>query len=112
MSAAAPIFSAATLLKNAAFTYFPFTDWRRFISPTIVFGSANIQDSEVEQEVVDSVGSYGFQLNRILDALAVLIRQGETENVPLTEKDRRVLLRLLDLAEAADEAAKRAQSTT
>ena len=110
MSAAAPVFSAANLLKNFAFTYFPITDWRRFISPTIVFGSANIKDSEIEQEVVDSVGSYGYQLNRILDALAVLVRQGETEKLPLTEKDRRVLCRLLDLAEAADEAAKRAQT--
>jgi|SRR5680860_321394 len=110
MSAAAPVFSAANLLKNFAFTYFPFTDWRRFISPTIVFGSANIKDSQIEQEVVDSVGSYGYQLNRILDALAVLVRQSETEKLPLTEKDRRVLFRLLDLADAADEAAKRAQS--
>lgn len=62
--------------------------------------------------MVDRVGSYGFQLNRILDALAVLIRRDEAENIPLPEKDRRVLFRLLDLADAADQAAKRAQSTT
>jgi hypothetical protein len=111
MSAAVPVLSAANLLKNAAFNYFPFTDWRRFISPTIVFGSANIKDSEIEQKVVDSVGSYGYQLNRILDALAVLVRQGETDQSSLTEKDRRVLFRLLDLADAADEAAKRAHSS-
>jgi hypothetical protein len=105
MCAAAPVFSAANLLKNFAFTYFPFTDWRRFISPTIVFGSANISDSEIEQKVVDSVGSYGYQLNRVLDAMAVLVRQGEIEKSSLTEEDRRVLFRLLDLADAADEAA-------
>ena len=110
MSGVAPVFGAGNLLRNFAFTYFPFTDWRRFISPTIVFGSANIQDSEIEQEVVDSVGSYGYQLNRILDALAVLIRSGEVEKLALTEKDRRALYRLLDLADAADDAAKRARS--
>jgi hypothetical protein len=111
MSAVAPMFSPASLLKNFVFTYLPSTDWRRFFSPTIVFGRANIQDSKVEQEVVDSVGSYGYQLNRILDALVVLIRQADLGTTQLTEMDRRVLFRLLDLAEAADEAAKRAKST-
>jgi hypothetical protein len=110
MSASSPIFSPGHLLKNFVFTYFPVTDWRRFISPTIVFGKANIADSETEQKVVDSVGSYGYQLNRILDALAVLIREHEDTKTPLTEKDRRMLSRLLDLADAADEAAKRVET--
>lgn len=109
MSASSSIFSPGNLVKNFAFTYFPLTDWRRFISPTIVFGNANIADSDVEQHVVDSVGSYGYQLNRILDALAVLIRENEDAKAPRTQEDRRVLYRLLDLADAADEAAKRAQ---
>jgi len=109
MSTTPSIFSTGNLLKNFVFTYFPMTDWRRFISPTIVFGDANIADSETEQKVVDSVGSYGYQLNRILDALAVLIRENEDLKAPRTEKDRRVLDRLLDLAEAADEAAKQAK---
>jgi hypothetical protein len=111
MSAPTSIFSTGNLLKNFVFTYFPLTDWRRFISPTIVFGSANIADSNTEQKVVDSVGSYGYQLNRILDALAVLIRENEGPKAPLTEKDRRMLCRLLDLADAADEAAKQAKTT-
>jgi hypothetical protein len=99
------------LLRNFVFTYFPVTDWRRFISPTIVFGNANINDLEVEQKVVDSVGSYGYQLNRILDALAVLIREEEDPSKPArTELDRRVLYRLLDLADAADKAAKEAKT--
>lgn len=110
MSASTPIFSTGNLLKNFVFTYFPLTDWRRFISPTIVFGKANIADGDTEQKVVDSVGSYGYQLNRILDALAVLIREQEDRKPPLTENDRRMLYRLLDLADAADEAAKRAQT--
>jgi len=110
MSAAAPVLGTANLLKNFVFTYLPSTDWRRFISPTIVFGNANIGDREIEQEVVDTVGSYGFQLNRILDALTVLIRNADIERSSLTEQDRRALYRLLDLAEAADAAAKRAKS--
>jgi hypothetical protein len=111
MSASPSIFSTGNLLKNFVFTYFPITDWRRFISPTIVFGNANIADSNTEQKVVDSVGSYGYQLNRILDALAVLIRENEDPKAPPTEKDRRMLCRLLDLADAADEAAKQAETT-
>jgi hypothetical protein len=106
---ALPFLSPGNLLKNFVFTYFPVTDWRRFISPTIVFGNANIADSEIEQAVVDSVGSYGLQLNRILDALAVLIRENDGSQAPRTEKDNRVLCRLLDLADAADQAAKKAK---
>jgi len=112
MSSTPSIFSTGNLLKNFVFTYFPITDWRRFISPTIVFGNANIADSNTEQKVVDSVGSYGYQLNRILDALAVLIREQEDPKAPMTEMDRRVLGRLLDLADAADQAARQAKATT
>ena len=110
MSAAPSIFSTGNLLKNFVFTYFPVTDWRRFISPTIVFGNANLADADTEQKVVDSVGSYGYQLNRILDALAVLIRENEEPKAQRTEKDRRMLCRLLDLADAADEAARQAKT--
>jgi hypothetical protein len=110
LSSSPSIFSTGNLLKNFVFTYFPMTDWRRFISPTIVFGNANIADSDTEQKVVDSVGSYGYQLNRILDALAVLIRESNNPTAPLTEQDRRMLCRLLDLADAADEAATQAKT--
>ena len=112
MSAAPSIFSTGNLLKNFAFTYFPVTDWRRFISPTIVFGDANLADADTEQKVVDSIGSYGYQLNRILDALAVLIRENQDPKAPRSEKDRRMLDRLLDLADAADQAAKQAKSSS
>ena len=110
MSVAAPVINAANFLRHFAFTYFPSTDWRRFISPTIVFGRANFQDNEIEQEVVDSVGSYGYQLNRILDALVVLVRQADLDKSSVAEKDLRALYRLLDLADAADEAASRAKA--
>lgn len=113
MNAAPITLSTGNFLRNFVFTYFPKTDWRRFISPVIVFGKANIADREIEQEVVDTVGSYGYQLNRILDALAVLIREDTEAHPPgkeRTEKDNRVLYRLLDLADAADEAARQARS--
>ena len=86
------------------------TDWRRLISPIIVFGNANLADADTEQKVVDSIGSYGYQLNRILDALAVLIRENGDPKSPRTEKDARMLGRLLDLADAADEAARQAKT--
>jgi hypothetical protein len=68
-------------------------------------------DSDTEQKVVDSVGSYGYQLNRILDALAVLIREQEDLKARRKEEDQRILYRLLDLADAADKAATQAQAT-
>src|ERR1035437_7806180 len=109
MSASPSIFGMDNLFRNYALSVFPITDWRRFVSPTIVFGNANIADSDTEQKVVDSVGSYGYQLNRILDALAVLIREHEDLDAPKIEDERRMLCRLLDLADAADEAAKQAK---
>jgi hypothetical protein len=111
MSASPSIFGLDNLFRNYALSVFPITDWHRFFSPTIVFGAANIADSDTEQKVVDSVGSYGYQLNRILDALAVLIRENEDSKSPRDELDRRTLDRLLDLHDAADKAATRAQTT-
>ena len=121
MSASPSIFGMDNLFRNYALSVFPITDWRRFVSPTIVFGNANIADSDTEQKVVDSVASYGYQLNRILDALAVLIREHEDLDAPKIEdedlkarrkeEDRRTLYRLLDLADAADRAATQAQAT-
>ena len=110
MSAAPSFLGMGNLFRSYALGYFPITDWRRFVSPTIVFGNSNLADSDTEQKVVDSVGSYGYQLNRILDALAVLIRESDAPSAQRTEEDRRMLYRLLDLADAADKAAKQAQA--
>ena len=111
MSSIPSFFGMDNLIRSYALRYSPMTDWRRFISPTIVFGNANIADIATEQKVVDSVGSYGYQLNRILDALTVLIREHDDPKTPRTEAETRVLYRLLDLAEAADLAATRARTT-
>ena len=110
MSVAPSSLGMGNLFRSYALGYFPITDWRRFASPTIVFGNSNLADSDTEQKVVDSVGSYGYQLNRILDALAVLIRESDAPSAQRTEEDRRMLYRLLDLADAADKAAKQAQA--
>src|ERR1035437_1092274 len=110
MSAAPSLLGMGNLFRNYALGYFPITDWRRFVSPTIVFGNSNLADSDTERKVVDSVGSYGYQLNRTLDDLAVLIRESDDQSAQRTEEDRRMLYRLLDLADAAAKAAKQAQA--
>ena len=60
---------------------------------------------------VTSAMCNGYRLNRILDALAVLISENEDPKSPRTQKDRRMLDRLLDLHEATDKAAIRAQTS-
>jgi hypothetical protein len=97
--------------RNYALNVFPSTDWRRFVSPTLVFRNANIADSDTAQKVVDSVGSYGYQLNRILDAFGVLLGEHKDLRGRRKEEHRRMRYRLLDLADAADKAATQAQAT-
>lgn len=48
---------------------------------------------EVEQEVLDEVGSYGKQLGRIGDALGVLLRHVHMENLDDAERDTLTALR-------------------
>ena len=69
------------------------------------FGSASSQvglvninlgrssDPELEQEVLDEVGSYGKQLGRIGDALAVLIKHVKLEQLDDAERDAVTALR-------------------
>ncbi|MEI2781186.1 MAG: hypothetical protein V9H25_07950 [Candidatus Competibacter sp.] len=86
------------------FTYFPTTNWQRAFSPTINFG-CNVEDAEVEQHVVDEVGSYGKQINRVLDAMTVLVSRIPPDK--LTPQERRYVDAFEDLAHAADEASKK-----
>jgi hypothetical protein len=87
---------------NYVFTYFPTTNWQHAFSPTINFGG-NIQDAPIEQHVVDSVGSYGFQLNRVLDALSVVIASPTLDK--LSPEDEQKIALFKELATAADDAA-------
>jgi hypothetical protein len=88
---------------NYVFTYFPTTNWQHSFSPTINFGS-NVQDAPVEQHVVDQVGSYGFQLNRIIDALQVVLEDGKFKGQ--NQREKQVLDKFLTLARDADQSAR------
>jgi hypothetical protein len=87
---------------NYVFTYFPTTNWQKSFSPTINFG-CNTEDAPVEQHVLDSVGSYGFQLNRVIDALLVIVNHSI---VKLNAEEKQKVKAFQELAQAADEAAK------
>lgn len=91
-------------LRDFVFTYFPTTNWQRAfsINPTINFGR-NVADADVEEHVLDKVGSYGSQLNRIIDAMTVLLATLDREQ--MTPQERRFIDRFEDLADQADEAA-------
>jgi hypothetical protein len=88
---------------NYVFTYFPTTNWQHAFSPTVYFGS-NVQDAPVEQHVLDQVGSYGYQLNRIIDVLQVLVKEGGFKGK--TPHDKDVIEQFSKLATSADAAAK------
>ena len=88
---------------NYVFTYLPTTNWQHAFSPTIYFGS-NVQDAPVEQHVVDQVGSYGYQLNRIIDLLKVAVDDGQVKGK--SEREKQVVEKFLTLARSADQAAK------
>jgi hypothetical protein len=70
--------------------------WTAFLSPfNNQFGLINIHIGrssapEVEEQVLAEVGSYGRQLGRIGDALAVLLRHFKPER-PLTPEEVRAL---------------------
>lgn len=93
-------------LKNFlyTFTYFPTTNWQHAFSPTINFG-CNVEDADVEQHVVDEVGSYGKQLNRVLDVLTVLVARIDEKELKLTPQERQFVDQFEELARAADDAA-------
>lgn len=95
----------------------PLSAWQRFSMPlsgdvtqainpwTWTFGSATSQlglvninlghsrDPEIEQEVLDEVGSYGKQLGCIGDALAVLIKHVKLDELEPAERDAITKLR-------------------
>lgn len=74
------------------------------------FGFINVNlgnsgNPEIEQEVLDEVGSYGRQLGRIGDALAVLIKH--TDKQGLSEDEQDVLLELRQQLKKIDAIKKR-----
>lgn len=74
------------------------------------FGFINVNlgnsgNPEVEQDVLDEVGSYGRQLGRIGDALEVLIKHADQKGLDQQELD--ALTKLRFQLEAVDEIKKR-----
>ena len=90
------------------FVYFPTTIWREFIRPTYYFG-CNINDVDTEHDVLDEVGSYGKQINRILDALVVLIKIDEERINGLTEDEKLAIYALKALHKDAGKASAEAE---
>ena len=90
------------------FVYFPVTVWREFFRPTFYFG-CNVNDVDTEQAVLGDVGSYGSQLNRVLDALDVLTRLEGDRLAALPQEDRDAICSLQVLHRRASGASKRAE---
>ncbi|RAI41116.1 hypothetical protein CH341_22385 [Rhodoplanes roseus] len=90
------------------FLYQPWTNWQGlfqgWFSPQITFG-ANLQDRGVEAHVLDTVGSYGKQLNTILDAISVMMAASKIDRPALSAEEQLALGRFDELARLADEAA-------
>lgn len=94
----------------------PWTSWFSAFGSQIGLININLGRSsapEVEREILDDVGSYGRQLGRIGDALAVLLKHFHPDE-PLDEKEEKALraLRVMldqigDIKERHDRAAVR-----
>jgi hypothetical protein len=86
-----------SLLKDIM--YQPITSWQGWFSPHITFGN-NIEDKPVETNVLDAVGSYGSQINRIMDAMSVLVSRLHREE--LTPQEQFKISKFNELAALAD----------
>src|SRR5208282_2346052 len=88
------------------FVYQPATNWQGlfqgWFSPHVTFG-ANLEDKPVETKVLDTVGSYGSQINRIMDAMSVLISRLDRKE--LTPQEQVTVSRFNELALMADKVA-------
>ena len=86
--------------------YRPVTSWfEHFV--TINWNS---QDADIEQHVLGEVGSYGYQLSRVIDAVDLLV--GELDLARLTPEQQRIVVRLEDLAHSARRSVKEYRGRT
>lgn len=53
------------------FIYKPATNWQRFFNPQVTF-NYNPEDQDVEQHVLNRVGSYGRQLSILIDMIEMM----------------------------------------
>jgi hypothetical protein len=87
------------LLQNflRRWDYRPVTSWfENFITV-----NWNAGDVDVESKVLGDVGSYGLQLSRVLAAVDLLV--GQLDLATLPPEQRKVVVRLQDLAAGARE---------
>jgi len=88
------------------FVYQPATNWQGlfqgWFSPHIAFG-ANVEDKPIETKVLNTVGSYGSQINRIMDAMSVLISRLDLKD--LTPQEQVTVSRFKEMAALADKVA-------
>jgi hypothetical protein len=91
--------------KMGDFIYRPITYWGRLFSPTFNFG-CNVEDEGIEAHVKSEVGSYGKQINRLMDAVEVIIAQAAIDVAALPLKDRQAITKFQALARSADDAAR------
>ncbi|HZU24475.1 MAG TPA: hypothetical protein VFA04_03080 [Bryobacteraceae bacterium] len=91
------------LLKDFVYTfvYLPTTNWQHFFSPTVYFG-CNVDEMGVEEHVLSRAGSYGSQINRIIDVLSILTSR--LDEGSLTAEQQVFLQRFRSLAASADQA--------
>jgi hypothetical protein len=90
------------MLKGFVNTYVnPITNWTRAFSPTMYFG-CNVEDISTEQHVLNTVGSYGSQINRIIDVVSLLVPTLKAMKLSNDERDAIENFELL--ARQADEA--------
>ena len=90
------------MLRGFINTYVePITNWTRAFSPTMYFG-CNVEDISTEQHVLNSVGSYGSQINRIMDVVSLLLPT--LKAMKLTDRQRQDIEKFERLAKQADEA--------
>ena len=66
----------------------PMTSWQRFFNPQFYI-NYNTGDVDVENNVLQQVGSYGKQLGQIIDTLDVLVTRVPQKD--LTSQERRAL---------------------
>ena len=103
--------SATSILSQNLrdFVYLPTTVWREFFRPTFYFG-CNVNDIDTEHEVLGDVGSYGKQLNRVLDALMVLINIADDRDELLSIDQKEAIYALRTLHKDASRASARAEA--
>ncbi len=100
MASQAPVSLYQGLFRDFAYAYdYCFSPLLRAFSPTMYFG-CNVQDEDVERHVLSKVGSYGYQINQIIDAMTVLVSR--IDRASLTPTEAKEVDRFTQLAEAAD----------